>query len=78
MHTFSLQMMSQPPYDTKLAPFYILHYTYGNDYDAEGNFTPGEQGARAGLPQQCGCNLKQDRGRAAAVAAEVCSQGLRL
>lgn len=34
-------MMSQPPYDEKLAPFYILHYTYGMDYTLEGVFTPG-------------------------------------
>lgn len=36
-----LQMMAQPPYDEKLAPFYILHYTYGMDYTLEGVFTPG-------------------------------------
>ena len=24
-----LQLMAQPPYDEKLAPYYILHYTYG-------------------------------------------------
>ena len=34
-------MAAQPPYDTKLADFYILHYTYGNDYDLNGTFTPG-------------------------------------
>jgi hydroxyproline O-arabinosyltransferase len=36
-----LKMMSQPPWDDKLAPFYILHYTYGMDYTLEGKFTPG-------------------------------------
>ncbi|KAK2079342.1 hypothetical protein QBZ16_003033 [Prototheca wickerhamii] len=35
------EMAAQPPYDTKLADFYILHYTYGNDYDLNGTFTPG-------------------------------------
>ena len=34
-------MMSQPPYDEKVAPFYLLHYTYGMDYTKEGVFTPG-------------------------------------
>ena len=29
------KMMSQPPWDTKLEPFYILHYTYGMDYTLE-------------------------------------------
>ena len=24
-----LQMMAQPPYDEKMDPFYLLHYTYG-------------------------------------------------
>lgn len=33
--------MSQPPYDEKLAPFYLLHYTYGMDYTLQGEFTPG-------------------------------------
>ena len=37
-------MMAQPPYDEKLAPFYILHYTYGMDYTLEGVFTPGKYG----------------------------------
>jgi hypothetical protein len=35
-------MMAQPPYDEKLAPFYLLHYTYGMDYTLQGLFTPGE------------------------------------
>lgn len=36
------QMAAQPPWDTKMDPYYILHYTYGNDYTKEGVFTPGE------------------------------------
>jgi hypothetical protein len=40
-----LRMMAQPPYDEKLAPFYLLHYTYGMDYTLEGVFTPGERNA---------------------------------
>lgn len=40
-----LNMMSQPPWDEKLDPYYILHYTYGNDYTLEGVFTPGKYGA---------------------------------
>jgi hypothetical protein len=45
-----LQLASQPPWDTGLEmkpgkPFYILHYTYGMDYDLEGTFTPGKYGA---------------------------------
>lgn len=39
-----LKMMSQPPYDTKMQPFYLLHYTYGMDYTNEGVFTPGKFG----------------------------------
>ena len=40
-----LKMMSQPPWDEKLSPYYLLHYTYGNDYTLEGVFTPGKIGA---------------------------------
>lgn len=36
--------MSQPPYDTDLAPYFLLHYTYGMDYDLQGRFTPGKVG----------------------------------
>ncbi|KAI3431793.1 hypothetical protein D9Q98_010546 [Chlorella vulgaris] len=39
-----LRMMAQPPYDEKLAPFYLLHYTYGMDYTLQGLFTPGKYG----------------------------------
>ena len=37
--------MSQPPWDEKLEPYYLLHYTYGMDYTLEGVFTPGKIGA---------------------------------
>ncbi len=40
-----LKMMSQPPWDEKMDPYYLLHYTYGNDYTLEGEFTPGKIGA---------------------------------
>lgn len=40
-----LKMMAQPPWDERLDPYYILHYTYGNDYTLEGVFTPGKYGA---------------------------------
>lgn len=43
-------MMAQPPYDDKLAPFYILHYTYGMDYTLQGEFTPGERRDWGGSP----------------------------
>lgn len=39
-----LKLMSQPPFDTKLEPYYILHYTYGMDYTLDGVFTPGKYG----------------------------------
>lgn len=35
------KMMAQPPWDTELDPYYILHFTYGNDYSLNGTFTPG-------------------------------------
>jgi hydroxyproline O-arabinosyltransferase len=38
------KMMSQPPFDEKLEPWYLLHYTYGMDYTNEGVFTPGKYG----------------------------------
>eukprot|EP00884_Botryococcus_braunii_P021975 jgi/Botrbrau1/8461/Bobra.0237s0078.1 len=38
------KMMAQPPWDTKMEPYYILHYTYGNDYSLNGTFTPGQYG----------------------------------
>ena len=39
------KMMAQPPWDDKLEPYYLLHYTYGNDYTLDGTFTPGKIGA---------------------------------
>jgi hypothetical protein len=43
-----VHFMAQPPWDAKMAlkgkPYYILHYTYGNDYDLDGAFTPGVYG----------------------------------
>ena len=30
------------PGDAELDPYYILHYTYGDDYNLEGAFTPGK------------------------------------
>lgn len=55
-------MMSQPPWDEKLEPYYILHYTYGMDYTLAGEFTPGEaleaclavsQGSRSMVERGC-------------------------
>ncbi len=40
----------QPPWDDTLQSktngkdAFLLHYTYGNDFDLEGNFTPGKVG----------------------------------
>eukprot|EP00891_Asterochloris_glomerata_P002540 jgi/Astpho2/2540/e_gw1.00048.41.1_t len=39
-----LNMMSQPPWDTELEPYYMLHYTYGMDYRLTGEHMPGEYG----------------------------------
>lgn len=41
-----LHMMAQPPWDNRMTlgvgrPYYILHYTYGNDFTADGKHTPG-------------------------------------
>lgn len=41
-----LHMMAQPPWDNRMSlgvgrPYYICHYTYGNDYSADGKHTPG-------------------------------------
>lgn len=41
-----LNFMAQPPWDKNMElspgkPYYILHYTYGNDFKADGSFTPG-------------------------------------
>jgi hypothetical protein len=42
----ALHLMAQPPWDARMElsankPFYILHYTYGNDFTLEGKYTPG-------------------------------------
>lgn len=39
-----LRIMSQPPWDTKLNKFYLLHYTYGMDYKLTGEHLPGKYG----------------------------------
>eukprot|EP00878_Enallax_costatus_P018039 GHUV01018967.1.p1 GENE.GHUV01018967.1~~GHUV01018967.1.p1 ORF type:complete len:389 (+),score=99.42 GHUV01018967.1:186-1352(+) len=44
-----LHMMAQPPWDNRMTlgagrPYYILHYTYGNDFTADGKYTPGKFG----------------------------------
>lgn len=44
-HDLFPKLAAQPPWDTKLDGFYILHYTYGNDYTLDGVFTPGKIGA---------------------------------
>lgn len=42
----ALHLMAQPPWDARMElsankPFYILHYTYGNDFTLDGKYTPG-------------------------------------
>jgi len=39
-----VDLMAQPPFDEKLAPFDILHYTFGQDFDEKGAFVPGKRG----------------------------------
>lgn len=39
-----VDFMAQPPFDEKLAPFDILHYTFGQDFDEAGRFVPGKVG----------------------------------
>ncbi|XP_076953017.1 hydroxyproline O-arabinosyltransferase 1-like [Bidens hawaiensis] len=36
--------MLQPPWDTEIDDKFIIHYTYGCDYDMQGNFMPGKIG----------------------------------
>jgi len=43
-HDLVPKLQAQPPWDTSLEGFYILHYTYGNDYTRSGKFTPGKIG----------------------------------
>ena len=44
-HDLHPRLAAQPPWDTELRDFLILHYTYGNDYTKDGKFTPGQIGA---------------------------------
>jgi hypothetical protein len=44
-HDLHPRLAAQPPWDTELKDFLILHYTYGNDYTLDGVFTPGKIGA---------------------------------
>lgn len=39
-----VDFMAQPPFDEEGHPFDILHYTFGQDYDEAGKFTPGKIG----------------------------------
>ena len=53
-HELVKHFMLQPPYDKTMQvggkEAYIVHYTYGDDYDANGRFTPGvNQGAAASV-----------------------------
>ncbi|KAL8503670.1 hypothetical protein ACS0TY_022408 [Phlomoides rotata] len=38
------EFMIQPPWDTKIDKAYIIHYTYGCDYDLQGKLTYGKTG----------------------------------
>tara|TARA_B110000977_G_scaffold139952_2_gene177687 strand:- start:2146 stop:3726 length:1581 start_codon:yes stop_codon:yes gene_type:complete len=44
-HDLRPQLQAQPPWDKSIGEFFILHFTYGNDYDLDGKFTPGKIGA---------------------------------
>jgi hypothetical protein len=44
-HDLRPQLQAQPPWDKSIGDFFILHFTYGNDYDLNGAFTPGKIGA---------------------------------
>ena len=44
-HDLHPRLAAQPPWDTELKDFLILHFTYGNDYTLDGKFTPGQIGA---------------------------------
>jgi|TARA_B110000967_G_scaffold101460_1_gene104158 hypothetical protein len=43
-HSQRPQLQAQPPWDKSIGEFFILHFTYGNDYDLNGKFTPGKIG----------------------------------
>ncbi|EPS66914.1 hypothetical protein M569_07861, partial [Genlisea aurea] len=38
------EFMVQPPWSTEIGKAYIIHYTYGCDYDLKGKFMPGKYG----------------------------------
>ena len=38
------KMQAQPPWDTKIRDFVMIHFTYGMDYTLDGKFTPGKIG----------------------------------
>lgn len=40
-----LQLMAQPPFDSEMGDYYILHYTYGNEFNNDGNMVLGERHA---------------------------------
>lgn len=57
-----LHLMAQPPWDARMElsankPFYILHYTYGNDYTLDGKFTPGGTAASPTGLTQCSARI---------------------
>ncbi|CAM6044368.1 unnamed protein product [Sphagnum compactum] len=43
-HILLKDFMLQPPWDTELGDKYIIHYTYGCDYDKKGKLTYGKTG----------------------------------
>jgi hypothetical protein len=43
-HDLRPRLQAQPPWDKSAGDFFILHFTYGNDYDLNGAFTPGKIG----------------------------------
>lgn len=40
-----MQLMAQPPFDSEMGDYYILHYTYGNEFNNDGNMVLGERHA---------------------------------
>ncbi|EFN56305.1 hypothetical protein CHLNCDRAFT_22296, partial [Chlorella variabilis] len=45
-HQLHVEMQLQPPWDTKLTSedAYMIHFTYGDDFNEKGEFTPGKVG----------------------------------
>lgn len=39
------EMMGQPPWDADVTKYHILHYTYSQEFDADGRHTPGKDTA---------------------------------